>query len=424
MKNSSTTKAVASNTFYQLLAKILTMSITVLATIIITRVYGKESFGEFNLMQAYPALFFVIVDFGFNAIATKELSTNWDKAEKYLSNILGIRILFSVILIALIGFVIHFFPYSSNLKFGIYLSLFLILTQALYATTNIIFQVKLRYDYSSIGLLLGYVVILFAILVLSYLRVNVVWVNFSYVVGGLVTFIVNFYYVRKFDVRIKLAFDKEIWQPLVLQALPIGLMFVFSQINFKADSILLSVLSLPEGYGLSNTESVAVYGLPYKVFEVSLVVPTFFMNAVYPIYVMHLGESKTRFKETIKKSLLALGVAGLVFGILGVILSPLAILILGGSEFTESILVLRLLLGGLVLFYLSQPISWIIVTLGKQKYLPLIYLIGSVVNLTLNFIFIPRYSFYASSVITWISEFLILIMLSFAAYKAWHKYNA
>ncbi len=419
-----TVHKIAANTTYQLIGKVVSMSITILATILITRLYGREGYGAFNLMQNFPALFFIIADFGLNAIAAKHLSAHWEDAEKYLGNILLLRISLSLLLMFGAGIVLAFFPYSPQLRFGIYLSLFLILTQAMYATTNIVFQVKLRYDLSTVGYILGSFVILGLVAVLGYFHIGISWVNFSYVIGGLVTFFINIYFIKKLKLNIQLSVDSDLWRFLLTQSLPLGLMFIFSQVNFKADSILISIMKLPVWLGLNNTESVAVYGLPYKIFEVSLVIPTFFMNAVYPVLIRHKLESKAKLKNTFLKSLGALFLFGLVSGIIGFIFAPLAIKILGGSEFTESILVLKIIMSALFVFYLTQPIAWLIVTLDKQMYLPFIYLVSAVFNVAANVIFIPKYSFYASSIITVASELLILVLLAFFAVKSWKSHYA
>ena len=419
MLKSDTSKKIANNTVYQFLGKFVSMTFTVIATMIITRFYGRDGYGQFNLMQNFPALFFIISDFGFNAVATKHLSEKWGDSEKYLNNILSIRILLSVILIAVSAVSLIYLPYSSELRFGITLGLLTILTQSLYATTNIIFQVKLRYDLSVAGSVLGSVVTLVLVLLTSFFHSKLVWVNFSYVIGGFVSFFILVAFLRKLNVKINLSWNTKLWRQLLITSLPLGLMFIFSQINFKADSILISLLSLPKSLGFNSNDSVALYGLPYKVFEVSLVVPTFFMNSVYPVMVVHMIESKDKLKQIFLKSLQILFFAGIVIGILGYIFSPLAIKILGGNAFLPSIYVLRVLLGGVIIFYITQPIAWLIVTLGKPIYLPFIYLTSAVFNVVANFLFIPKYSFYASAHITWISELLILIMLSVAARRAW-----
>ena len=416
---SITTRKIASNTIYQIVGKIISMSITMIAVVIITRTYGREGYGEFSLMQSWPALFFVIVDFGINAIATRELSKDWSKAGKYFGNILMFRFIFSLVIISLLSLGLNLFSYSQGLKTGIRIGLFVLLAQSLYSTTNILFQVKLKYDFSTIAYTLGYVFIFALVLILSYLKIDVMWVNFSYVIGGLITFIVSLFLAKKIDVTPDFTFDKELWKFLLVSSLPIGIMFLFSQMSFKEDALMLSFLKLPESYGLNNTESVAVYALPYKIFEVLLVVPTFFMNSVYPILVNHMVDGKERLKKTFTRVIYFLILSGLFVGLLGFIFSPLAIKLLGGEEFSQSVGVLKILATGLFIFYLTSPISWLIVTLGYQKYLPWIYFVSFSFNMISNFIFIPKYSFYGASWITVVSELIVLILLIIFARKSW-----
>src|SRR4030042_4518756 len=164
------TEKIASNTIYQLLGKGISMSVTVLATWIIAKTYGRQEFGIFSLMQTWPAFFFIITDFGINAVAVRELSKDWSKSSRYFSNILIIRVIMAILLIVFLAVVLKFFPYTPGLLYGIRLSLFLILTQSLYTTTNIIFQAKLRYDYSTIGYISGYAFILISIILLTFFR--------------------------------------------------------------------------------------------------------------------------------------------------------------------------------------------------------------------------------------------------------------
>jgi len=412
---------VFSNTLFQLIAKVITMSVTIFSTIIITRSFGREGYGWFSIMQTFPALFYIIADFGMNAIAVRRLSTHWRDASEYFSNILGMRLLLSLVLIVFASTALLFLPYAPVLKTGILLSLLLIVTQSFFATTNIIFQSKLRYDFSAIGNIVGSALILFLVIFTSWRGYGIIWVNFSYVIGGICTFLVNLVFVKKLDVLFIMKMNFRLWKELFVQSLPLGFMFVFSQINFKADSFLLSIIDPPKGMNMSRGEVVAIYGLPYKIFEVLLVVPTFFMNSMYPIFVRSAEKGAQILKKTFMSSLYFLFSIGFLGSILGIIFSPFVINVLGGSEFTQSIQVLRLLLFGILVFYLSQPFSWLILTLEKQKNLPFVYLISAVFNVGLNCILIPKYSFYASAVLTWSSELLILFLLMYLAKKAWRE---
>ena len=424
MFKSETAKKITLNTLYQIIGKVITMSVTIAATVIITRTFGRQGYGAFSLMQTFPAFFFIIADFGINAIVTRELSKDFGTASKYFSGALFIRILLSLILIFVGSSIILFLPYSGFVKFGIIISMFLVLTQALFATTNIIFQTKLRYDLSTIGLVSGSAVILLLVVFLSKQNADISWISFSYVIGGIVAVGLNFLLFPKAGFKPSYGLNKNDMRYLFLSSLPLGLMFVFSQVNSKADTLLISALKLPPSLGFSNLESVAIYGLGYKVFEVLLVIPTFVMNSVYPVFVRQMVVSKKLFLNTFFKVMSVMFVIGILVSFVVTFFTPQIINALGGTSFNQSISVLKILMLGMFIFYLTQPISWFIVTLNGQKYLPAIYLISAVFNVSVNLYFIPKYSFYASSYITWLSELLILILLSLFAHKVWKGYSA
>jgi O-antigen/teichoic acid export membrane protein len=268
----------------------------------------------------------------------------------------------------------------------------------------------------------GYVYILASILAMSYLKMSVALISFNYVIGGFITFIIGAYLIKnKLGVALTFKYDKKLVHQLIWQSLPLGMMFIFSQISFKSDSLLLSVLHLPENLGLTNTDSVAIYGLPYKIFEVGLVLPTFFMNAAYPVLVRHMQEGKEKLQKSLRNILVYLAAGALLTSTVGILFSPLVIKIIGGEEFSQSTLVLQILLSGMILYFMTQPLAWLLVTMDKQKYLPYIYLTSALFNVSANYFFIQKYSFYASAVITHLSEFLILLMLIYFVNREWQK---
>jgi len=188
----------------------------------------------------------------------------------------------------------------------------------------------------------------------------------------------------------------------------------------RADSILLSVLRIP--HQISNIEAVGVYALPYKFFEVILVLPTFLMNSIYPLMLRKCEEGTQSFSLFFKKILISMGLAGLLvsfisFTIVLSFVSPDLINSVFGKEFLDSKFILLILSGGLIFFFLTQPLSWYLVIKGKQKILPIIYLVASLFNITLNVFLIPIYGYFASSVITISSELLILCLLIYYASK-------
>lgn len=412
-------KKIASNTFYQLISKVITMSITFALTIIISKEYGAKGYGLFSIIQSFPALFYLIADFGLNAIATREMSKNHQDSQKIFENTVFLRGITSLLAIATCIILSIFIYNDPEVRYGILLGSIIIISQTLMSTVNIIFQIKLRYELFTISNIVGYILILFLTLILVNFKVGVVYLNFIYVLGSFVSLGCSLYFLRRFSFTFKPSFQKELSKNLLLDSLPLGFMFLFSQINMRADSILLSTLKIPQP--ISNIEAVGVYALPYKFFEVILVIPTFMMNAIYPVLLKKYQETKATFNHFFLKVLSYMGAIGLVTSVCGVlfvylILSGNLIINFFGTEFADSGTLLLILSSGLVFFFLTQPLSWYLVIKGKQGYLPKAYLIASIFNVGLNFFLIPYFGYFASSVITIASEFLILVMLGFYAY--------
>jgi len=233
------------------------------------------------------------------------------------------------------------------------------------------------------------------------------------------------YLLKRFEIKLDLNISGSYAKELLLMSWPLGLMFIFSQINFKADSILLSVLKLPD-LGLNNIQAVGVYGLSYKIFEVMLVVPTFIMNATYPILLDSYNLNLKKFKESFLKTIyvmLGLGVGISVIGYFGVkyLITPELIEKVFTADFDISKQVLMILLTGIFIFFVTQPLSWFLVIRDKQKILPFVYGISALFNVSLNYYLIPKYSFIASSYLTWLSELVTLILLSFFTLKYWPR---
>ncbi len=406
----NTKQKIAYNTAAQLLGKAATTLTTLILTVLITRRFGPSGYGDFTIMLAYSALFYIVADFGLNAIATRDFASDENKIAYYFKNLVGLRLVMALGLFAVGALTLAFLPYSGFVKTGILLGLLTIFTQALYSSGNAVFQTKLRYDLSVLASIFGSA----AILILSFVVLSrgggLLPIVGSYVMGGVVMVGVSLFFVQRLTRAVGIAKDLKLWRYLFMAALPLGITTIFSVVLQKADSLLLSVLS--------GSEAVGLYGASYKIFEFALVFPTFFVNSIYPIMVRRFGEGQEKLMETIKYSGLFLFAVSVVGAGVGYFLAPFMIGVVAGPEFVESVQALRLLLLGLPIFYLSALFLWLLITLGKQKQIPFIYAVGAIVNVVLNLILIPRYSFHASAVITGTSEFLILVLLVFFSRRA------
>ena len=150
------------------------------------------------------------------------------------------------------------------------------------------------------------------------------------------------------------------------------------------------------------------------------------MNAAYPILLDNYNLNLERFKREFKKLVLYMFLIGAGTSILGYIfiynfVSYDLISNFFSRDFMMSKELLLILISGISVFFVTQPLAWFLVIRDKQKVLPLIYLISAIFNVSLNYYLIPTFSFYASAHITWLSEFLILLLLLFYCRRYWPK---
>lgn len=408
---------VAWNTVSQLLGKVVGSSAMLLVSILIARAFGAEGFGDFTKITTFIAFFYLLVDFGLNAVflqqGTRDLPAGRHGMghETRWGTLLGMRVIGGILFMLLAIAVLSFLPqgehqgYTGMVRLGIILFSPTILIQGLIVSANAIFQKHLRYDLATLALTVGNVVTVLLVSGAVYglsSRVGVLGVTTSLLFGLGVTAIVSLLFVRHTEGPIHLSFDRRAGKALFIAALPLGITLLFNQVYFRVDSFILALTR--------STSEVGFYGLAYKMFELPIVIPTFFMNSVYPLLLQKTSKLliKKSFFILLITSLLALGIFWFA--------SPLLVYI--RPEFASSIPILRILTLGLPFFFLSSLSMWVLIARGKQIVLAFIYGSLMVMTILLDILVIPRFGAVGAAWITVGSEALVLI----ASIVVLHRY--
>lgn len=405
---------IAGNTLAQIIGKIISAGSTFLITLLIARNFGLQGFGDYEKIVSFVTIFYLIADFGLNAIAISEIKKDVSKKEEIYGLTLALRIILSLALVFIAVALLSFLPGTQNegytpfVRLAIIISSLTIIFQSLTTTNNLIFQEALRYDKAVIASSVASVVNLLLVFLFIRLNFSLIFVIFSYVISYFIYFLVSLPLLKTILAKIKPLFDLPKILTLFKKTLPLGITLIFNVIYFRSDIILLTVLR--------STKEVAFYGLAYRFFEVSLVFPTFFMNALYPLLLDYKNQGKEKIKEISLLSggfLLGTGIATSIFMFF---LAPWLVSLTGNS-FSESILALRILVTSLPIFFLTSLFMWLLVAVEKQKILSYIYGSTMIVNIISNLIFIPKYGYLASAAITGVTELIVLILTGFFIYQ-------
>lgn len=402
-------KKILYNTGWQIVGKGITASTTLLITLVIGRTLGPAGLGEFTKIFVFIGYFYSLADFGLNSIFIK--LTRDQSTGSLFKTLLGLRLIISTtlaIIAIIIALVLPYNPgldtgFSPLIKTGIIIASLTIITQALFATSNALFQKNLRYDLSALSTVFGSLAIIAVAFTLSLTTNSILPYVFIYVIGGIAYVTASYFFIySRLKQSITPKFNIEKSKSLLSQSWPIGVALVLNFLYFRIDVLILSAFR-------QSTE-VGLYGLGYQFFQTALAVPIFFTNALFPILVKTYKESFEKFKKTVKSWSIYLFVFSLVLTFLLFLISYL-IPIIYDSRFAASATTLRILAFGMPFFFISALFWHLLIIYGKQKLLIFIYAFGAIFNLITNLILIPIYGFVAAATTTIVSEAVVTLLL-------------
>jgi O-antigen/teichoic acid export membrane protein len=404
-------KSVSVNTLVQFLLRIITSIPTLIATLLIAYFAGYETLGSFTKIVAFVSIFYLIVDFGMNSLFLK---TYFKNINKHFGNLILLRLLFSFALVPLIALLAFLLPenriagtgFSDFEKYGIIIFSLTIITTGINISLQAFLQRKLSYYLSLVPALLSSLTLLGFVFFASFHH-NLYLLLFSYIASGAVlTFSLFIIIKKKYKLSItKTAGFSKFSKALVIASFPLGLMLFFNLLYAKADTFILSIFR--------PTYDVGVYGISYKFFEVFLALPTYMANSVYPIL---LKESNSKgYSHLLKRYSGLFVLLSLIVTIVAFLGAPLITIF--KSEFIKSVIPLQILILSLPFFFLTSLLQWHFLIKGKLKFLVPLYGGAMFLNIILNILFVPTFSYYAASLTTGLSEALVFVIMLWYFYK-------
>lgn len=418
----SYTKKVAYNTFIQIVGKIITTATSLVLIAALTRYLGVYGYGQYTTIFAYVSFVAVFADLGFFWIMVRELSKPDTDHDNIFNNIMTLRSCLGLI-VFILGFLICLLipSYSPVIKYGIgvtSLSWFFITVNSTYVG---LFQSRHKMDRATISEIIGRLIILVFVLWFIKLGYGLLALVSAYAIGNIVNLIVSMFFGAKF-IKFKLRFDFSTWKRMFSEAWPIGVILVFHVIYLRVDSVMLSIMKTPEDVG--------IYGAPYKILEILILIPGIFMGNVFPIITKYFHEKSEKVYDAIQKAFDFLSTIALpvVVGVF-MLATPIVAFVAGDKfltsstiedfmgHYANSALTLQILIFATGIIFFSNIFNSVAYSIGKQKSLVWPNIIFALANVVLNLIFIPVYSYVGASIATVVTEFMVLLVIYYIVSK-------
>jgi O-antigen/teichoic acid export membrane protein len=390
---------VASNTAVQVAGKAAVLGLGAVSIAVLTRYLGPDDYGRFTLALMYMQLFGVLADAGLYMTVVREISKEPARSEELVGNALTLRLLLSIIVIALGAALSLLLPYAPDVRLAILLAggplLFGMLTSSLVT----LLQSRLRMARAVVGEVAGRAFALGLTLLVAWLDLGFYAVMGAAAGGAAATLLVTWLTTRRLA-TVRFRAQPALWRPLLVVSLPLGLALAINEIYFRADTL---IISLYEPY-----DEVGLYTLAYRILEFTLALGTIFLTTVFPLLSQAVAHDEPRALRTIQAStdLFVILGAPLVAG--GLVLAPPIIELAGGTDFEDASTPLRILLAAGALSWVNGVFGFALIAKARQTSALWLNVSALAFNLGLNFLLIPRYGIVAAAAVTVASEALIL----------------
>lgn len=396
----SAARQVAWSTAVQVFSKLVVLGLSFVVISLSTRYLGQEGYGDLTTILIYISLFAILTDWGLSMWTVREIAQKEKVTEKIVGSVMLLRLLLSLP-IALIAITVTFLlPYSEVIRIGIAISTLLLISGSLSSSLSTVLQARLRMEYIALSDIAGKLVSLLLILYVIYYVgggvISFVWVN---VLAGLIALGVVFRGARRL-VRLTPSIDISLWRSALRISFPLGAALILHTLYFRVDTLLLSVIK--------GSSDVGIYGLGYRVYEIVLMFPGLFVMSVFPILSKYYAAGQNgHLRSAIQKSFDVLFIVSFPIAVGGIILAPKVVDVLGGSQFAAATLPMQLLLVGAVFSFLATFVGALLIVANRQVWSLSLGIVVLLLNVLLNIMFIPTYSYIAAAAITTLSELLV-----------------
>lgn len=195
----------------------------------------------------------------------------------------------------------------------------------------------------------------------------------------------------------------ELWPPLVRSALPLGLAGLLMALYFRLDVMILARLKPPDDVGQ--------YGAGYRFLEAFTVVPTMIMSVLAPVLARSFMESAGVLQRRYGLAMHLVSVIAIGVSVGGAMTAWRVLPALPGfGAFDGGGVALAILSPAAGLILVGTIAQGALIAAHRQQRLLRLSAAGLVLNLLLNLLLIPPYSYVGAAIATTATEVLLVAM--------------
>lgn len=394
-------KKVAKNTMWILAERITQMIISLIVGVISARYLGPSNYGILNYGASLVTLFTAICKLGLENVIIKDYVDKRNENGKILGTAMVMRLFSSLLsVIAIIIIVCILKPNDSTILIVTTLQAIALLFQA-YELIDYWFQSNLNSKYVSIAKTIAYIFVAIYKVALLVLKMPVEWFAFSTSLDYIIIMLIIFWMYKKNKGQ-KLEFSLETAKSLIYRSYHFIFSGILVTLYMQMDKVMIG------SYRADN--EVGLYSAATTICAMWSFIPEALINSIRPTLYEAKKVSEEVYIKKQKKLYAIIFWIGVFFALGITIFSDLIINVLYGNDYMNAKPALLISVWYPAFAYLGSARGpWIVIN-NKNKYSKKFCFWGAVVNLILNFLFIPKVGITGAAIATLISQIVVALI--------------
>ncbi|KKU75883.1 MAG: Membrane protein involved in the export of O-antigen and teichoic acid [Candidatus Nomurabacteria bacterium GW2011_GWB1_47_6] len=401
--NTSLGQTLVKNTFWLFVGELTSRLLKMVLIIYAARILGVANWGIFAYAISIASLFFLFSDLGLDNLVTREIAKNFKERLSYFAT----AFVFRLVLLPACGILIFIFltlfskiPEVQEIIFIVAVFLALDLLRGFGLAFHRAFEqmekeafVKFstNLSISVLGLL-----VLFTVPSLKNLA-------YAYLAGSSLGLLITIYTLRKYLSDILKSFSLTLVGQIWRITWPFFIAGVAAAFMTYTDMMMIGWWKTPMDLGL--------YSAAQRLIQFLFVAPSLIAVATFPLLSKLAEESPVKLKAILGKTISLVLLLGLPIALGGILLGREIMLIAFGEAYVGATLVFQIFLGGILATFPLVILNNYIFIQNLQKKLVVWALGSALLNVFLNYLFIPRFGIAGAALATTLSGFALAIVV-------------
>ena len=384
--------------------KIFQLGLGIVVYAIIAQYLGPQRFGLLNYALAFTGLFLAFNTLGMDNIVVREIVHSKKKSKEILGSALVLRLLSSLLLIAISSLTIYFIRPDDSilLFFVVILSTGYIFRS--FTTIDLWFQSQIQSKYPVYARSIAFVIVSSLKLLFVFTQQPLVAFVMMYTLEAIITAILLIWYYKYVTLDSIL-----VWRPrfkrmrrLLQESWPLILSSIAVTLYMKIDQVMIG--------SMLNDEAVGIYSVAVKLSESWYFIPVAICSTVFPS-IVSLKSKPDKYILNLKRLFSFAIWFSILVAVFVTIFANIIINTIYGTEYSLAAQVLAIHIWSGIFVFLGVASSNYLVAEGFTKISMLRTIIGAIVNIVLNIIFIPKYGVIAAAYTTLLSQAISTLSL-------------